>query len=243
MTTLKFIKPLLFSICIVTFGKVQAQDIFYAHIGYNAAVLKSEGLDFVVDRYNETRAYLTEPMPYPHYYDGLTLHVGGASSAFMYDFGLTYRSNVVSATGIDATGFEVQRDLKNKWNTFDVGLGVCVGGNEQFALMIGVNSAINSEKALTRADYPEDIGKANFEKVNSQFKIGFEPFVQMIVTNENGVGLLFKPYYSWSPILTEYTELNSYINPYTYVGDPYPIEGRLTGFGLSVSLVRYDYSN
>lgn len=236
-------KILFISILFILGSTGYSQGFYYAGGGYNAAFLKSEGLDYVINRYNETRPYLDETMPSPHFYDGLTFHFGGAANAFFWDFGFTYRSCVVSATGVDASGTEQQRDVKNKWNTFDVGLGVNLGNSDTKALMIGINTGLNSEKSLTRADTPEDIGIANFAKVNSQFKIGFEPFVQFIVATENGLGILFKPYYSWSPIKTDYTELNAYINQYTYINDPSPIEGVLKGFGLSIMLVGYGEDN
>jgi hypothetical protein len=161
-----------FFFMLITLGSAcYSQGFYYAGGGYNAAFLKSEGLDYVINRYNETRPYLDETMPSPHFYDGLTFHFGGAANAFFWDFGFTYRSCVVSATGVDASGTEQQRDVKNKWNTFDVGLGVNLGNSDTKALMIGINNGLNSEKSLSRADTPEDIGVANFAKVNSQFKM------------------------------------------------------------------------
>lgn len=224
----------------VTVQHARAQGYDYFGIGYNAALLKSEGLDFVVDRYNETRPYLTTQMPHPQYFDGISIHGGVGKGALLLNFGYTQQSCVVSASGIDATGVEIQRDLKDKWNTIDVGLGVNLGNSETKALALGVNFGLNSEKSLTRSDIPDDIGKANFEQVQKQFKIGISPFLQFIVASDGGAGLLIRPYYAWSPVKTEYSELNGFINPYTAVGDPYPIEGTLQGFGVTVLLVMMD---
>ncbi len=228
---------------ILFYNNVSAQHAYYFGAGYNASVLHSDGLDYVIDRYNETRTYLDDEMEYCRYYDGITTHVGGTASAFAWDFGFTQRASTVSASGEDVTGTIQQRDLKSKWNTWDIGLGVCLGAEDNFALMIGINTGIDSEKQLTRADSPENINTANFEKVNSQYKVGFEPFVQFIAATDNGFGIMFKPYFSWTPVTTDYYELNSYINPYTYANDPMTIEGRLTGFGISLSLLYYEMND
>lgn len=228
---------LLTTINITETGKTQGYS--YGGLGYNASYLKSEGLDFVIDRYNETRPYLTTIMPYNRYYDGITAHFGGAANYFAYDIGFTYRSSVVSASGIDGSGIEVQRDLKNKWNTWDFSMGINLGNSDTKALTIGINTALDSEKSLTRSDTPDKIGVANFAKVNSAFKIGFEPYIQLILATEEGFGILLKPYYSWTPVKTDYSELNQYINPYTYINDPIPIEGKLSGFGINIILIGY----
>jgi len=228
---------LLTTINITETGKTQGYS--YGGLGYNASYLKSEGLDFVIDRYNETRPYLTTIMPYNRYYDGITAHFGGAANYFAYDIGFTYRSSVVSASGIDGSGIEVQRDLKNKWNTWDFSMGINLGNSDTKALTIGINTALDSEKTLTRSDTPDKIGVANFAKVNSAFKIGFEPYIQLILATEEGFGILLKPYYSWTPVKTDYSELNQYINPYTYINDPIPIEGKLSGFGINIILIGY----
>ncbi len=241
MTRLLFL--LVFTFSTVCTQVLTAQNYYYRGIGYNAALLKSEGLDFVIDRYNQTRSYLDDKMEYCHYYDGPSFRSGLSYNHFFIDFGFTYRSCKVSASGIDASGVRQQRDLKNKWNTFDLALGIGAGANENIALAFGVNIGLNAEKTLTRDDTPDKIGVANFAKVNSQFKIGFEPFAQLILATDKGLGLAFRPYFSWTPVQTDYYELNSYINQYTYVNDPLSIKGKLSGFGLSVILVYYTYSD
>lgn len=233
---------LAFILAITSSLSIQAQGYNYAGIGYNMAFLQSDGLDYVIGRYNDTRAYLTETMKDPHYFDGIAIRFGGANGAFLYDFGYTQQSCVVSASGVDASGIEQQRDVKDKWNTLDIGLGVSMGASDRFSLAAGVNFGLNSEKYLTRAETPDNIGKANFAQINKQFKIGMSPFVQFTVAGDAG-GIMFRPYYAWSPVKTDYYDLNAYINPYTYALDPISIEGTLKGFGLSVVFIYYEYQD
>jgi hypothetical protein len=239
-----FRKPALFALfafCLIA-TQLSAQNYYYRGAGYNMAFLKSEGLDYVIDRYNQTRTFLDDKMEYCRYYDGPSLRSGLCYNHFFVDFGFTYRSSKVSASGVDATGIRQQRDIKNKWNTFDLGLGIGLGANDNIALAIGVNMGLNSEKTLTRVATPDEIGKANFAKVNGQFKIGFEPFAQLILATDGGFGVLFRPYFSWTPVETDYYEANRYINEFTYTSDPSVIKGKLSGFGLSVVLVAYTES-
>ena len=43
---------------LITLGSAcYSQGFYYAGGGYNAAFMKSEGLDYVLNRYNETRPY------------------------------------------------------------------------------------------------------------------------------------------------------------------------------------------
>lgn len=230
----------LFIILALSCVRLSAQGYDYFGIGYNMAFLQSEGLDFVTNRYNETRPYLYDQMDEPRYFDGLSIRGGLARNAFLVDFGYTQQSCVVSAEGIDATGVAIQRDLKNKWNTLDVAFGVNVGDGEKGAFALGVNFGLNSEKSLTRSDTPDNIGKANFAQVQKQFKVGISPFVQLILAGEGGAGVLIRPYYAWSPVTTDYSELNAYINPYTAVGDPNPLDGDLKGLGVTVLIVGFD---
>lgn len=227
------------ALCIMLTAQLRAQDFFYAGIGYNISFYQSEGLDFVIDRYNETRPYLTTTMPYARHFDGITMHIGGATNSFIYDFGYTQRACTVTALGVDISGEEVRRDVKSKWNTYDIGLGVSLGNSDKFAFMLGVNTGINSEKADSRSAVSDNIGVARYTTVVKKFKVGFEPFVQLLLTSDNGLGILFKPYYTWTPTETNYADLNAYINPFTYTADPLEINGKLTGYGLSIMLIGF----
>ena len=232
-------------LAIITFLGItpaKSQSYGFGGIGYNMSFLQSDGLDFVIGRYNDTRAYLTETMENPRYFDGISIHFGGAQKAFLFDFGYTQQSCVVSASGVDQSGIEQQRDVKDKWNTIDIGLGVSAGASDHFSLAAGVNFGLNSEKYLTRAETPDNIGTANFAQINKQFKFGISPFVQFTITGESA-GLLIRPYYAWSPVKTDYYDLNAYINPYTYILDPINIEGTLKGFGVSVLFILYEYQD
>lgn len=226
--------------CVMCIGHISAQGYDYLGLGYNMGFLRSEGLDFVVDRYNETRPYLNDQMEQPRYFDGFAIHGGVGRGLLLLNLGYTQQSSKVSAEGTDATATTVQRDLKNKWNTFDLGIGLNIADGDRGAFGLGVNMGLNSEKALTRTGAPDDIGKEKFEEVQKQFKVGFSPFVQIILTGDSGTGLLIRPYYAWSPMTTDYTELNAAINPATAAGDPTPLEGDLKGFGITLLVVSMD---
>lgn len=220
--------------------QVSAQKTFYGAAGYNLSIMKSEGLDYVVDRYNATRSYLDDQMDYMHYYDGIHLAIGAGQGPVLITFGFTQRQSKSSASGKDQTGTVQQRDLKNKWNTYD--MGIAFGFNsDHLGLYLGCSMGINAEKTLTRVGSADEVGTANFEKVNSQYKAGFDPYISIAVPM-GGAAFIIKPYFSWTPVKTDYYKLNQFINPYTYANDPVNIEGRLTGYGCTISLGFYDYS-
>jgi len=222
-------------------SSAQAQSYNYFAIGYNASMLSSDGLNYVVDRYNETRTYLDVTMPHPQYFDGLAVRFGASPGVILADFGFTGQSCKVSASGVDVTATEVQRDLKDKWNTYDVGLGFNLLKRDNAIIALGANFGINSEKIYTRVDAPENIKDQDFELVQKTFKVGIAPFLQFMILGDNGSGLLLRPYYAWSPMPTDYAALNAAINPATYANDPETIEGTLTGFGVNITLVHVNW--
>lgn len=205
----------------------------YFSVGYNGNMFKSENLDFVIDRYNETRTYLDKTMDYPHYLDGLDLHIGGGSK-MLFDIGYAWRGAEVSANGIDATGVDQQRDLKYKFGVWNFALAYNFLNSTNFMLALGYNQTLGSEKIYTRVGPATDIENENYEDIIKSFSPAAEFFVQIGVPLTESVGLLIKPYYHLNLVETDYGDVNRMINPATAAADDYELPSKPMGFGISV---------
>ncbi len=206
----------------------------YFSLGYNGNMFTSSNLDYVIDRYNETRVYLDETMAYPHYLDGFDVHIG-VNGKVLVDVGYTWRSSMVFASGIDITGIEQQRDLKYKFGAFDIGLGIQVidAGTK---VAIGFNQTVGSEKVYTRVGPASDISETDYSLVFNKFNPGCDAFIQILIPFSEKAGLILKPYYHFSYIATDYAELNDEINPATSLLDDPVLESKAGGFGASLML-------
>jgi hypothetical protein len=226
-------KKILFSALILQTGLLHAQYGYIA-LGYNGNYLSAENLDFVIDRYNETRVYLDDQMEYPHYLDGFDIHIGGGDKVLV-DVGYTWRSAKVSASGVDASLTEQQRDLKFKFGAFDFGLGFNVI-NSGTVVSIGYNLTVGTEKYFSRLAPVGDVDKEDYDLIFKSFNPGGDVFIQFLFPFSDNNSLLIKPYYHFSYVVTDYAALNEALNPATASFDEPILESQLGGFGCSVMI-------
>lgn len=214
--------------------------------GYNAAVMRSNGLDYVIKRYNSTKPGIEVPLPYCRFYDGFSFYAAAGIKRIYFDAGFVTRSCKVKSLESKSSGsiFDngyYSRELKNKFNTINIGVGWAAVVQPRFTLALGLGTAIGFDKVLTRFGTNEPFtGKAGYGKPVSQFKAAFEPFLTIIRTSRRGSGLMIKPYASWSPVQTDYRKLNLKINPDGYKYDaPASVQSRLMGFGATLTFNIY----
>lgn len=224
--------------CILIFLVALPRFLFsqfgYMSMGYNANLFESEQLNFVVDRYNETRTYLDEEMAHPNYFDGFEIHAGGGDNVLV-DIGFAWRSSKVSASGVDASGTNQQRDLKYKFGSFEFGIGyVAVKGEIKIAA--GYNQTLGSEKAYSRVDLAEEVNSTDYDLVFKSFNPGADIFILFIFPVADGNAILLRPYYHFSYGTTDYAGLNEALNPATAAADPQVLESSFKGFGASLQI-------
>jgi len=223
------------SIFIASIATSLSAQTGYFSFGYNGNMFQSEKLDFVIDRYNETRTFLDVTMEYPHYLDGFDIHAGGGKQV-IFDFGFSWRSSYVHASGVDASGINQQRDLKYKFGAFDIALAVNVTGDAETKLAIGYNQTLGSEKVYSRVAPVEEVENTDYEKMLIDFNPGGDVFLQLLLPFSGSGGLIIKPYYHFSYGKTDYAPLNNTLNPATAGADDPVLESRLGGFGASIML-------
>ncbi|MBC8172337.1 MAG: hypothetical protein H7X71_00400 [Chitinophagales bacterium] len=222
--------------------KAHAQGAYFG-MGYNTTFAGADELDFVINRYNETRNYLDMEMELPHFQDGFVLHIGIHAGAFLLDVGYTGRSAKVSATGTDVTGTHQQRDFKTKMNSIDIGLGGVLAQNSDLAFALGINTAMGNEKSQTRSGLSDDINTIDYLDIDKSFTIAFEPFMQFIFSPTEDLAFIIKPYYHMRLMKIDYAPVNAAMNPSTAGNDPFIMEGKQKGFGISVMMGSYSFSD
>lgn len=232
-------KIFLFLISIYSLHTTFAQNSMYFGLGYNASLLKADDLDFVINIYNDTRGYLDKTMSTPHYMDGFTTHLGIGLNFLLIDFGFTGRSSKISASGVDFSGKEQQRDVKIKYHSFDLGLGAIVAKETDFSFALGVNLNIGNEKSETRAGNADAISDIDYTEIEKQFGFAYEPFIQFVLAPTENLAFIIQPYYHANLHEMNYAPLNYAINPATASGDPNVLNGLLKGFGIKLMMGSY----
>ena len=199
--------------------------------GYNVGYhLSNKGMNFVLDRYNETRSYLSAKMSKPNVYRGFTFYSDVYFRKSMFDFDITINKSYGFAEGVDNTKSLVHRDIKFKVSSFAIGyakkiidkkkiMGVYMGADWNTAIL-----RTDSRKYTVGQDIPE------YEKVKWDVNLGFTPYLQWV-----GNRFSTKAYLRLLVLKNDYYELNRYLNPNTYTKDNYrDEEGRLASIGFAL---------
>lgn len=215
-----------------------AQSHFYGAFGYNLGFAKYDSLNYIIDRYNETRGYLDKQMDNLTFPNGFCLSIGGSNRAFLYDFSWVGRHRTVSAQGTDASNVLVQRDLKLRMNTFNMGMGVVGGNASKFGL--GLSFDFGSMKIFTRVAPASEIKSEDFQLIQKELMVSSTFFLHILLGGGQGAGLLLRPYVQLPYWRVDLWETNATINPNTWASDPGYQGVRLTSFGVQIMLALYN---
>jgi len=213
-------KSRLTGICLIISINLFSQNFMYLGGGMNFSFINIESLNFVVDRYNETRTdcsvfCLTETM------NSIDNFLGGAASigyvtrsGFTYEFTWAGRNRKTSATGVFYTGNAATRDVKIRDNSYNLGFGY-TGFLEQvirFGFLVSYD--FGSFREFTR------VSQDDFELVQKTLQLGMTFTLNLMVTGKkSAVGCAVRPYYQVGMFDVNFQELNMAINPTTAAAD------------------------
>lgn len=221
----------LFFVVLLNVSSTAQVRIGITEIGYQTHFMQSEGADFVVDRYNETRSFLTEEMRRFSYLDGLTFGSGiafGVNAPFV-EMGINFRGQTRFSEGT-VSGVDFRRELRMKNHTFFLGLGLLLG-NDNFIIIPGVRGEIGKLKYRTRIDETDNIKSADWDEIHNEFSSYLSFYLKI------PIGLVvIEPYYSLDLIGEDVQfgleDVNEAINPNTFQNDPDPLPFNGGGFGI-----------
>jgi hypothetical protein len=221
------------------FGVCKAQDAMVTvGLGYNMMFTGAKALNVVIDRYNETRPFLSKEMGHVYFMDGISFNSSATIGVIMFDFNYNKKVSVVSAQGDNGYGL-MQRDLKIKNGNIGIGLGVHVFEMNP-AVAVGFSADIGMLTFKTRSASPDEIRKYDFEEFEYSLTSGMSIWFQLLfASNDEGLALSLRPYYHFDFLKYNYEWFNQGINPDTYYYDRYDQHGKINHFGIQLILNYY----
>ena len=223
----------LFALALMGFNSTQGQLKINFGAGINSGLhLKTEGLSYVIDRYNETRPHLSTQMKHPKFFAGLNFSADVYFPKFLMNVeGITRRSHVMA----ESTTNNFTRDLRYSVTSLNYGIGyrVLSIGDDVSGLYLGANFSLIALRNSTRI---YDIGAKipPYSPIRRDFTSGLVPFVQYTTKL-----IVIKFYYQIMMFpMPDYYRANTALNPSSWQNDPLDLQkGKTSSIGLCV---RYD---
>lgn len=206
-----------------------SQPMLNFEIGYNSQFGSPKGLNYIVDRYNNTRNYLDNEMKSFNNLNGLTLNFGFVYGAYI-EFGFIGRSQKRMASGT-VNGEYFTRYLKVKNNGMSISLGVPFISDE-IKIIPGVRFDFCFPKIRTKIESQNPFDEEEWINLYSGTDYYIAPFIKIIL---GPIG--FEPYFAIGDKKNgNIAIVNEKLNPNTYQNDPINIPFNHRGFGFKLTL-------
>ncbi len=228
-----FIAFLLFTMFFCSSAKSQ----LYIHLGYNAGFPTGlKNLNYVIDRYNQNRNYLTTNMKHINYLDGFTMSLGAAAEPMFFGFGYTYGVQRIFAEFKDKNGDMYKRDVKVSNVVFDMDFGIAAIDKSKGSIFFGGSMAIGSFTVKSRIDLKSEVDDQDWEKINLLESLVFTGgvFIKIVFSNP---GIYIQPYYQFTPgdiFKNDMTIVNEALNNTMSINDPSPLNISNSSVGIKV---------
>lgn len=233
-----FIKIIVSILLFSCFIHSELKGQFYYTLGYNAGFPTGlEQLNFVIQRYNDTRTYLTEPMKKINYLDGFTFTMGGVVDIIFVDFGYTAGVQRRYAEG-PVSGVIMRRDLKVSSHVFDMNFGFCSADPNKGGFYFGASMNIGKLSIKSRVSELETIKSEKYYQINPYDDLIFTMGIFMKICIKNP-GIYIQPYFQFplSHIFdSDMAGVNEVLNPNTYENDPSPLNIHNGTFGIKIGV-------
>ncbi len=213
---------------IITMPSAFSQSMkIFGGLGFSASRGSYKGLNFVLDRYNQTRqgqsgaANVNTSMGNIRFLSGVSWQFGllvlpDEDEGLLLYTGINRigRAGSTYATVTNINGGTDRRDVRFTANSvnFELGLG---GSYDYYMGMVGGSLDLITTKAYTK------INGGDYKNVMKDDAIGLSFFIDFSVSVSEFVAVGIKPYWQLVIIETDFTDLNRAINPATYSRDDY----------------------
>jgi hypothetical protein len=249
-----FLILFLFSCSTIYSQDVQKYDkdrnYFFIGGGGNWNSFSHSGLDFVIDRYNETRQgkpgqfRLTQKMDKINSMIGYNFGLGWVSNK--YDNGLFYTMYFQHGSGstysegyapTDTLGLNLmRRDLKASLGNFSMGMGFMP--IQTVVMDIGIGGQVN----MDFLDVETKTDNTSYKKLTSDmgelgFGGSFYLLINFFLSKSIPLCLSVQPYYFYDFLPSDMSDVNEEINSATYTADNAKDQkGKMSHLGLQVQL-------
>lgn len=219
-----------------------AQDFrLMGSIGGNMSVGYFKSLNFVIDRYNQTRqgqngaASLKRDMRDINVLVGLSWRLGltleGDGIALYGGLSRTGRSASTYAIGTDVNGNEIKRDLKFTANSVSLEAGAGAADDNWLVLLGG------SGDFMFFNTYTKTNTDSEWSRIQNHINIGMTLFTDISYFPHENIGVSVRPYYQFGFFNANFSGVNKKINPATYQNDfEEDQHSAMRHFGLQLSL-------
>ena len=198
--------------------------------GYGFSWLNTDGADYIIDRYNSTRNYLTKELDKPGTFTGFGINGGLNFVNIQMDVRYTFRSTQLTSEGV-VNGTDFKREIDMSFDSFGFGIGYGA-----FEDMIGYGIGATIE--IIRPAISTNINESSEMEVDvTSFSTAVSPHAILMIKlgEEIPFGFTIRPYYMIGIDEIDYTELNKAINPATYSNDQTENQtSKLKGFGIEL---------
>jgi hypothetical protein len=213
------------------------ENRIYMAGGFNYQIASAAPLDYVIDRYNETRNYLTDEMDKVNHMSGAAFSFGfgmGEDVDFLlFEMGLTLGgSGTLTSEGV-VNGVRQSRDLKVTSFYINTGFAYLIQTEQKFEYGIGLFVDYGGFRVRTRT-YNTGQAVPDFKDIGeSNTLVGLTPTIFLDYNFSETFGLSLRPYYRAQIYDNDMSYVSKEINPNTYQNDDYESShgAMLNGFG------------
>lgn len=220
---MKYLKIIVVIIMLSAANSGKSQ-LAYLGIGYNMNRTNPEGLNVVVNRYNQIRNNLDKELGDFKSLGGMTIHAGGTVGHFLFGFDYSWRRNVNSAKGV-FNNQSFKRELQFREDKLGLNVGIAAG-EKTTAVLTGIKFDFYMPRVFTRlesdASPDPEWSKANTSVISS--RIG--PFIKLCFGPKAmwPAGFFIELNYGFGLFKTKYHEVDEAINGADYTDFEIPKE-------------------
>lgn len=234
---------------ILSFNSLFAQvDFIYYSGGYNFSETNLDGLNYVINSYNDQRTHLTRDLNEINLTHGFTVS-GGVVIAknLLIDIGFTQRRGYSYSDETLLVDQPYKRELLARINTIGIGIGKYIFWQDGYKLLVGSTFDFGKVVLRTRLYNTNDETIPGYVDVGQEFEqdlpnnndiFAITPYVQFSYSPwGKQFELVIRPYYQIQTKESDFTYVNQAWNPNTYQNDPPDAtKNFVNNFGLQLKL-------
>lgn len=216
----------------------------YILIGYNAATpLKFQNFDYIIDNYNNNHPNLNETMEYINFLQGFTITSGYRYHGLFAEVSYRGASQKASACYSDENGFAITRELKARFRTLDLSVGISAPFYDWnfFALGCGISIGNFAVRTRTLASYTNNQRWSSNLVREGNFMFTYNFFVRY---SPYGGLVCFEPYVCITPskflgidMCADLGSIDANLNPGTYPGYPEKLDALSSHAGMKIIML------
>lgn len=235
---------LIVTFCFLLTNGANSQKSLMFGAGVSGSFLGQRATRDIIDRYNETRPWLDKKMGYTNPFGGFAFSIGRDVGTYSFTFAVNLQKSTVKASGTDASGQLIERELRVKSSFWSF------NGLWDFGSMWDLNYGlgINLGGAFGGGDYYTRVtGESEFRKITNTGYDGSGIFFGIFYENyflgdeESGLSFRVTPYMRGAPgtilNITDMTPLLKELDP---ANAGTPIENKLNNhmaLGIDIQLI------